>query len=141
MSLNVPLSASEGKEVKPELLEAELKATRGANSDCAIFENTTVFVKVSGKPNVNPDPFKLSLCSDISTIFSVVMEKCDLQTLQDVKIDKISVTFSRNKLELRLRKGKPEDWQSFRACLMDGWEKGSHVNMLVHIEDLGKDRK
>ena len=125
----VDISSSEGETIKSEPLDA------------TVLSNTTLLVRVSNQPNVAPVFVNLRLCRDIETLFPLLIAECDVQAPSAMKVTKISVTFPWNREELRLRRGRREDWVVFRGMLRQRWQHSEvadegtcKVEMLVHVD-------
>lgn len=137
------LTTSDGKEIKPEPLDANTAA--GAKISAVlptnILTNTNLLVRVSNQPNIAPACVNLRLCRDIEALFPVLIAECDVQASSAMKVTKISVTFPWNREELRLRRGRREDWVMFCQALRQRWDKSEvvdggtcKVEMVVHVD-------
>lgn len=144
----VDLTSSEGRKVKPEPSDVEWFDMTAAGSNnptflpAKILDNTNLLVRVSNQPDVAPAFVNLRLCRDLDILFPVLMAECDVQALSVMKITKVSVRFPWNCEELRLRKGRSEDWVVFCQALRQRWQKSEvldagtcRVEMLVHVDD------
>lgn len=143
----IDLNSSEGKQVKSELSDADYhEITAASYSNPAslpskILKNTNLLVRVSNQPNIAPAYVKLRLCRDIETMFPVLIVECDVQASSVTKVSKISVTFPWSREELRLRRGRREDWIVFCEALRQRWQNSEVMNegtcrveVLVHVD-------
>jgi len=140
-------TSSEGKQVKSELSDTDCYEITTANYSnpaslpSKILNNTNLLVRVSNQPNIAPAFVKLRLCRDIEAMFPVLIAECDVQASSVTKVSKISVTFPWSREELRLRRGRREDWIVFGEALRQRWQNSEVVNegtcrveMLVHVD-------
>lgn len=106
-----------------------------------IMDGTTLSVRVSNQPDVAPAFVNLGLCHDFQVLFPVLVSECEVQAPSTMKITKISVTFPWNREQLRLRKGRPEDWRVFCSAIRRRWQNPEDfeggvckVEMIVHVD-------
>lgn len=106
-----------------------------------ILGGTSLLVRVNNQPDVAPAFINLGLCCNFEALFPVLISECEVQASTTMKITKISVTFPWSREQLRLRKGRDEDWAVFCSALRRRWEDkedlgvgGCKVEMLVHVD-------
>ncbi|KAI9878019.1 MAG: hypothetical protein M1830_002139 [Pleopsidium flavum] len=128
-------------EVPSRLETATTKPETPALLSRAIINGTSLSVRVSNQPCVAPAFVSLNLCLDFQALFPILVAECDVQTSSTMKITKISVTFPWNGEQLRLRRGREEDWRLFCSTLRRRWQNPEDfeggvckVEMLIHVD-------
>ncbi len=152
----VDLADDKTRAVKLKIAELKLlETTNEAGNGCSapsgsgspkllskeIVDGTSLSVRVSNQPDIAPAFVNLGLCCDIEALFIVLLSECEIQTSATAKITKISATFPWNGKQLRLRKGRLEDWKLFCNALRHRWQNPADLNdgtceveLLVHVD-------
>lgn len=103
---------------------------------------TTFLVTASNQPTLAAVIVPYTSCSAFDRLFDMLIAECGLRPEAAKKVSNISVKNTWDGKNVRIRKGRPEDWEYFNRGLCRAWqhekehfEHGCDVEIMIHVED------
>ena len=125
--------------VKMEQHSASVKTEQLSYESMA---KTTFIVTASNQPTIAPVIVPFTSCKTFDRLFETLISECDVRAESAKRVSKISAKNTWNGKQVRIRKGRTEDWTILYTGLCKAWnyeserfEDGCEVEMVIHIDD------
>ena len=103
---------------------------------------TTFIVTASNQLDMAPVMVPFMFCKTFDRLFDTLIFECGIRPESAKTVSNISATYSWNGKRMRIRRGRPEDWNLFHKGLCKAWvqgnerlEEGCEVEMMVHVDE------
>ena len=127
------------------ILEAITKSYKHSTTEQLSTEamaRTSFIVTASNQPTIAPVTVPFTSCMAFDRLFETLISECDIRLETAQKVTKISAKNTWTGKQIRIRKGRPEDWMFFHRGLCKAWKQGSEqfedgceVEMMIHVDD------
>ena len=95
-----------------------------------VILRTTFIVTVSSQPTIAPVVAPFTLCTTFNALFETLISECGIRPKLSQRITKISVMNTWDGRQIRIRKGRLEDWEGGTQ-----FDEGCEVETIVHVDD------
>lgn len=103
---------------------------------------TSLLVSVEHQLNRAPANVPLEACQTVKQLFEILILECNLKGRAAIDLQAVSATYTWNKKQLLIRKGRPRDWTLFCEDIRKGWDReagkfaedGCEIKIMVHVD-------
>lgn len=133
------LAVKTGSTVKDEQNDVSVKTEQLSSNSMA---RTSFIVTASNQSTIAPVIVPFTSCNTFGRLFETLISECDVHPEAAGRVSKISARNTWDGKQVRIRKGRPEDWDYFCRGLYWAWkqekerfEHGYEIEMMIHVDN------